>query len=121
MAPVEDLAKALAGVKQGSGLVGKLCTAACFTFAALGVGLHSMSGEAGKTVVTLAGMGMVSGVFLNFIRLVLNYARENPLHASLESGDLVEMKKIEVASKDQGMVVPTASVETPTAVETKPE
>jgi hypothetical protein len=121
MAAVEDLAKALAGVKQGSGLVGKLCTVACFAFAALGVGLYAMPGEAWRTVATLAGMAMVSGVFLSFIRVVLNYARENPLHASLESGDLVEMKKIEVASKEQGMVVPTASVETPTAIETKPE
>jgi hypothetical protein len=121
MASVEDLAKAFAGVRQGSGLVGKLCTVACFVFAALGVGLYAMPSEPWRAVAALGGMAMVSGVFLRFIRLVLSYARENPLHASLESRDLVEMKKIEVASREQGMVVPAASVETPTEIEKKAE
>ena len=121
MASVEDLAKALAAVKQGSGLVGKLSTVACFAFAALGLGLYSMPGEAWKAVAMLVGMAMVSGVFLLFVSWVLKYAKENPLHASLESGDLVEMKRLEVASKEQGMVVPTANTEAPTVIEKKSE
>jgi hypothetical protein len=121
MASVEEVAKAIAAVKQGSGLVGKLSTVACFAFGAMGLGLYSMPGEPWKVGAMLVGIAMVAGVFLLFVSWMLKYAKENPLHASLESSDLVEMKKLEVASKDQGVVVPTANTEAPIVIEKKPE
>ena len=50
---------------------------------------------------------------------MLKYARENPLHATLEGEALIKM--LEMAAKGQAPSVPTANVEAPKAIELKPE
>jgi hypothetical protein len=109
----------IAGIKQGTGIVGRLCTVAVVAFGALGMGLFVMPGAWERALIVLAGVVVVAGLFLVFVDRMLRYARENPLHATLEGEALIKM--LEMAAKGQAPSVPTANVEAPKAIELKPE
>lgn len=121
MATLPDLAKA-AGIQQGAGVVGKLCTVALMAFAALGVGLYSMSGDWPKLGAQLGGMAIVAGMFVWFVSQTLRYAEKHPEEAAMECGDLLKwrMKSLEVAGSKQPAAVTTTNV-SPTALPKTPE
>jgi hypothetical protein len=104
----EELAKAVAGIRQGSGVVGKLCTVGIFAFLALGTGLYAMPGEAAKMHVMLWAVGFVCGTLLLFVAMCLVYAHLNPQQASMESADLraLLMKQAEIAGTNQPAMLP---------------
>jgi hypothetical protein len=112
---MEDAAKA-AGVKQGSGVVGKLCTAANFGFVAMAAGLYAIaSAKEGAPGTALAGVAFVGVTLLAFAAMMLWYAKQDRLGAGMESADLLQayLKEIEVAQKDRTASVPTGNVAPP--------
>ena len=109
----------IAGIRQGTGIVGRLCTVAIVAFGALGTGLFVMPGAWERALIVLAGVVVVAGLFLLFVDRMLTYARENPLHATLEGEALIKM--LEMAAKGQAPSVPIENVEAPKAIELKPE
>jgi hypothetical protein len=53
-------------------VIGRLCTVACFAFAALGLGLLAMGSASKQALIGLAvGILIVAGVFLVFVFRVL--------------------------------------------------
>lgn len=110
---LEDTAKTIASVRQGSGVVGKLCTVGFFAFSAMGVGLYVMPRDnAALMQVQLYGVAIVGLVFLLFVLMCLIFAKVDPSGAGMESGDLmrVHLKRLEIATKDQGASVPVENV-----------
>jgi hypothetical protein len=109
----------IAGIRQGTGIVGRLCTVAIVAFGALGMGLFVMPGAWERALVVLAGVIVVAAVVLVFIDRMLKYAKENPLHATLEGEALIKI--LEIAAKGQAPSVPTANVEELRGMELKAE
>jgi hypothetical protein len=97
--------------KQGTGVVGRLSTVAMVAFAAMGAGVYTMPGDWPK----LAGIAAIGAVFLIFLFRLISYAEKNPLHASLEGGELVQvqLKQWEIAAKGEVPAIPAANVPPP--------
>ena len=97
--------------RQGTGVVGRLSTVAMVAFAAMGAGVYSMPGDWPK----LAGVLAIGVAFLVFLFRLISYAEKNPLHASLEGGELVtvQMKQWEIAEKGAAPAIPSANVPPP--------
>lgn len=113
---VEEWAGKIAGVKQGSGVVGKLCSVAMFAFAALGIGLWSMSKDKWETaIVFLGGMILVALLLVWFVRQTLRYAAAHPEEAAMEGSDLLQLRKLtmEQASREKGAIIPGSNVDAP--------
>ncbi len=113
---VEEWTGKLAGVKQGSGVVGKLCTVAIFAFVALGIGLWSMPKDKWDTaLVFLGGMTLIAFVLMWFVTRTLKYAADHPEEAAMEGSDLLQLRKltIEQASREKGLIAPGGNVDAP--------
>jgi len=105
--------------KQGTGVVGRLSTVARVAFAAMGAGVYTMPGDWPK----LVGVGLIGAVFLIFLFTLVWYAERNPLHASLEGGELVQvqLRQWEIAAKGEAPAIPAANVAPPAVAEAKAE
>lgn len=112
---IEDLPGKLAGMKQGSGVVGKLCTVAMFAFAALAVGLYSMPAQWEKAILVALGMLVIALLFGWFVNRILKYAADHPEEAAMEGSDLLKwrIRSLEQASNQQRPTIPTDNVDAP--------
>jgi hypothetical protein len=111
-----DGAAKLAAVKQGSGVLGKLCTLGGITLAAMAVGVCAMAFSGGWVAAGIfVGLLVMPTMFLIFAKIALDYAERNPLAASMLSGDFatVRLKELEIAQKNGAPSVPTANVAAP--------
>jgi hypothetical protein len=102
--------------KQGTGIVGRLCTLSMVLLGAMGVGVYSIDGT--TTVgasLKLAGVLAIAGTGLLILFKLVAYAERNPLHASLEGSELVkaQLRQWEIAEKGVAPVLPTANVAAP--------
>jgi hypothetical protein len=110
----EDTLKALAAVRQGSGVVGKLSTVGFFAFGAMACAFIWMPKDFPQVYVSLAGIGIVALTFLIFVWLSQRFAANNPQLAGLESGDYVKWRELELqAAPGQTPALPTTNVEPP--------
>jgi hypothetical protein len=107
-----DLLGKIAGVKQGSGIVGKLCSAALLAFGAMGVAAYSISIGGWTAAAGLAAVLVIAGTFLRFVSGMLDHAKKDRFGAGMDSGDLLQysIRELEIAQSNGAASVPTANV-----------